>query len=144
MTRPPRNRGLTVAQQALALAREFSGARLDVRAGKLAWHGELQPTEISRTYSVRITLGHDRIPRVRVVAPELETRPGESIPHVYAERTLCLYTTGEWQPSMLLAWTILPWTAEWLINYEIWLATGTWYGGGEWPPARREGKLVPA
>jgi len=37
---------------------------------------------------------------------------------------------------MFLADTILPWAAEWLAHYEIWFATGTWYGGGEWPPRR--------
>lgn len=25
-----------------------------------------------------------------------------------------------------------------LANYEIWLATGDWHGGGEWPPRRTE------
>lgn len=29
--------------------------------------------------------------------------------------------------------TIVPWTAEWLLNYELWLATGEWVGGGEHP-----------
>ena len=37
---------------------------------------------------------------------------------------------------MLMVDTTVPWTSEWLLNYEIWLATGTWYGGGEWPPRR--------
>jgi len=38
--------------------------------------------------------------------------------------------------SMLIADTTVPWTAEWLANYEVWLATGEWHGGGEWPPRR--------
>jgi hypothetical protein len=134
VTRPPRRRALNPAKQALALSREFPGSRLELRRGTLVWTGELQPTEISRSYRVRITLGNDRIPRVRVISPVLETRPGESLPHVYRDDTLCLYTAGEWDSSMLLAWTIVPWTTEWLINYEIWLAAGEWYGGGEWPP----------
>jgi hypothetical protein len=29
-------------------------------------------------------------------------------------------------------------TAEWLVHYEIWLMTGEWYGGGDWPPGRPE------
>jgi hypothetical protein len=140
VTRPPRSRTLTVAQQALALSREFPDARLEVRAGRLAWLGALQPTQISRIYTVQVRLGHDGIPHVRVLAPELETRPGESLPHVYGDGTLCLYTRGEWHPSMHLAWTIVPWSAEWLINYEIWLASGQWYGGGVWPPTRHEAK----
>ena len=32
---------------------------------------------------------------------------------------------------MLIADTIVAWTCEWLIHYEIWLATGEWHGGGD-------------
>jgi hypothetical protein len=136
VTRPPRRRVLNPANQAFALSREFSGSRVELRRGTLIWTGELQPTEISRRYVVRVTFGHDRLPLVRVVSPVLEPRPGESLPHVYEDGTLCLYSRGEWDPSMFLAWTIIPWTSEWLINYEIWVATDEWYGGGEWPPNR--------
>jgi hypothetical protein len=76
-----------------------------------------------------------RPPRIRVL-DQLETRPGESLPHTYNTGTLCLYEPDEWTDSMYLADTIVPWTTEWLINYEIWLATGDWHGGGEWPPRR--------
>ncbi len=37
---------------------------------------------------------------------------------------------GEWKHDMLLSVTILPWIAEWLIHYELWLITGHWTGGG--------------
>lgn len=36
---------------------------------------------------------------------------------------------------MLLSTTVVPWTAEWLIHYEVWLATGQWTGGGHAPTA---------
>lgn len=35
---------------------------------------------------------------------------------------------------MLIANTIVPWAVEWLFFYEVWLVTGEWGGGGEWPP----------
>ena len=34
---------------------------------------------------------------------------------------------------MLLADTIVPWAAEWLMHYELWLVTGEWTGGGDHP-----------
>jgi hypothetical protein len=34
---------------------------------------------------------------------------------------------------MSIADTVLPWTTEWLYHYEIWLITGEWTGGGDWP-----------
>ena len=32
--------------------------------------------------------------------------------------------------DMTIAKTILPWTSEWLVHYQLWLATGEWHGGG--------------
>jgi hypothetical protein len=34
---------------------------------------------------------------------------------------------------MSLAKAIVPWTSEWLLHYEIWLATGDWRGSGIHP-----------
>jgi hypothetical protein len=45
----------------------------------------------------------------------------------------------EWTVGMSIANTIVPWTSEWLAHYEIWLATGDWQGGGEWPPRPESG-----
>jgi hypothetical protein len=55
---------------------------------------------------------------------------------MFDDGSLCLHLEDEWTPDMLMVDTTLPWTAEWLINYEIWKATGVWYGGGQWPPVR--------
>jgi hypothetical protein len=74
----------------------------------------------------------------------LATREGESLPHVYRDGTLCLHLSGEWNENMYFVDSIVPWTAEWLANYEIWLATGDWHGGGEWPPRRSPPDGVPA
>jgi len=66
-----------------------------------------------------------------VVAPRLERPPGKELPHTYDHDELCLYFPQEWTPTMLIATTIVPWAADWLLHYEIWLATdGTWCGGG--------------
>ena len=37
---------------------------------------------------------------------------------------------GEWNPTMLLSRTIVPWASEWLLFYELWVITGVWLGGG--------------
>ena len=34
---------------------------------------------------------------------------------------------------MKIALTIVPWLSLWLFYYEVWRATGTWYGGGTHP-----------
>jgi hypothetical protein len=34
---------------------------------------------------------------------------------------------------MSMATTIVSWTSEWLLHYEVWRATGAWTGGGHEP-----------
>jgi hypothetical protein len=126
---------LSAAQQAFALRAQFPDVRGELKAGRLVWTGELQPTPLSRSYRVQIAYGPRGQPKVRVLE-ELATYEGRSLPHVYSDGTLCLHEWHEWTATMSIADTIVPWTAEWLVHYEIWLVTGEWYGGGDWPPRR--------
>ncbi|WP_199796699.1 hypothetical protein [Pseudonocardia dioxanivorans] len=91
----------------------------------------LQPTPSSLTYTAHVTVPFDRHPDVEIIDPELELYPGSTqLPHTYPGNKLCLYYQGEWDSSRLVARTVLPWASEWLLHYELWLATGTWHGGG--------------
>ena len=126
----------SLAQQAFALRGSFPDAKVRLTPTRFVWTGTLQPSPGSRIYTVRIELSNRRFPRVEVVRPALEPRPGEPLPHVFDDGSLCLHLEDEWTSDMLMVDTTLPWTAEWLINYEIWKATGLWYGGGQWPPVR--------
>jgi hypothetical protein len=130
----PRN-GLSAAQQAFALRAHFPDGQAKLKAGRLLWTGALQPTPLSRTYRVQVAYGPLGQPKVRVLE-KLLAYAERSLPHVYADGTLCLHQSNEWTTRMSIADTIVPWAAEWLAYYEIWLVTGEWYGGGEWPPAR--------
>ena len=96
----------------------------------MTWTTTLQPTELSRAYLIKVYYTPGWFPQVKVL-PKLPSRPGEALPHTYRNGSLCLHKADEWSPDMLIADTIVPWTCEWLIHYEIWLATGEWYGGGE-------------
>ncbi len=125
-----------LARQAFALRAQFPGAKTKLTPTRFMWTGTLQPTPASRAYTVRITLVERRFPRVEVLEPGLEGRPGESIPHLFEDGSLCLHLDNEWTSDMLMVHTTVPWASEWLLNYEIWKATGVWYGGGEWPPRR--------
>jgi hypothetical protein len=57
-------------------------------------------------------------PRVRVL-DELATRESLSLPHVYADGTLCLHESDDWSEQMFMVESIILWTAEWLVNYEM-------------------------
>ena len=130
-----RRSSLSAAQQAFALRARFPDVQGKLKAGRLVWTGSLEPTPLSRSYCVQIVFGPRGQPQVRVL-DELATREGRSLPHIYSNGTLCLHETDEWAATMSIADTIVPWAAEWLAQYEIWLVTGEWYGGGEWPPRR--------
>lgn len=135
----PGARVLSSAVQALGLRSVWS-APLRVDQHRLRWRGRLTPTPYSRSYELIIDyrLGHH--PEVRVDTPVLEPNHRGWLPHYYHHNdTLCLYDAGEWNPGMHIAWTIVPWTVEWLFHYEIWKATGTWHGSGddmEWADGR--------
>jgi hypothetical protein len=128
--------GRSLPDQAFALHAQFPNATVKLKPTLLDWTDTIQPTAISRSYTVRITYDRRRYPKVRILAPTLESRPGESLPHVWSDGSLCLHVEEDWTPDMLIVNTTVPWTSEWLIHYEIWKGTGTWYGGGEWPPRR--------
>ena len=91
----------------------------------------IQPSPASQTYTVRLHYRHGRRPQVTVVDPPLALHPGARAYRTSTRATSCASTTpASGSHDMLLAATILPWTAEWLIHYELWLITGYWTGGG--------------
>lgn len=91
----------------------------------------LQPAAMSRVYWVRIFYNPGFRPKVFVKYPRIKNVSGEILPHFNPDNTLCLYHSAkEWTPAMYLAETIVPWTSEWLLHYEIWKGTGEWRGGG--------------
>ena len=131
MATTARGNSLTMAQQALGLRSVFADADLTLKPGRLSWTGRLHPCDLSRIYSVQITYARGRYPAVRVLAPELQAAENGFLPHTYDNGTLCLHDAGQWNATMLIVDTIVPWAAEWLLHYEIWLATGEWFGDSD-------------
>lgn len=126
--RPPE-----LAWQALAIRERFGGtARL--RRGHLTWLGQLTPTPNSPTYDVRVLYCAGRHPQVFVQEPSLVPNKNGWLPHMYSDTgSLCLYDpeSDEWSPRDWLVETVIPWTAEWLLFYELWRFTDVWHGSGD-------------
>ena len=124
-----------LALQGRRLTDLFPDSHAEIRRSRLTWIGELQPSPFSIRYTVGLEYQIPYRPKVQVVSPDLEARDGKRPEHLHADDCLCLYfyPSREWYRGMLLADTVLPWTAEWLLHYEIWLATGEWCGGGIHP-----------
>jgi hypothetical protein len=128
-------RAVNPARQLTAIRAVLPAATSTIRRGELDCLMPIQPSPASQTYTLRLRYRHGRRPRVTVVDPQLARHPDtRALPHIYPGDELCLYYPGQWRHDMLLATTILPWTAEWLIHYELWLITGTWTGGGHTSP----------
>lgn len=128
------NRAINLARQLVALKSAIAETSGRISRGQLDCIVPIQPTLASRTYRARIRYKHRDSPQVHIVEPALALHPDRGhLPHVYPGNALCLYYPGEWHHQMLLATTILPWTSEWLLHYEIWLITGQWTGGGYHP-----------
>jgi hypothetical protein len=125
---------LTIAMQAGHLRHSFPEAKLNLHKNNLlTWHGVITPTPLSQSYHVTIQYRLGERPDVTISDPPLKTNNGQKIPHVFSGNRLCLfrYKYYEWDSGMRIDNTIIPWTSLWLFFYEIWLATGTWCGGGE-------------
>ena len=100
---------------------------------KGVWTGSLNETELTQAYVVEVEYPIGFRPKITILSPVLQKRDDQSrIPHVYASDYPCLYypKNGEWNPHKLIAIYVIPWISMWLYFYEVWLATGTWYGEG--------------
>lgn len=130
---------LPISIQADALRRYPTGEIADKKGDLLVWRWKVKPSPLSMTYTIKLVYRLGSSPKVYVVSPKpLALATGKtSLPHVYdtAEQQICLYYNDEdkekeWSPDKFIANTIVPWIAEWLYFYEIWLYTGEWTGGG--------------
>lgn len=143
MADDPAPKPVTVWEQAFGIMSRWPGTVRIVQvpenggdvADELRWVAEFTPTKLSCTYTVRFTYKvGDPIVWVQVIDPVLDPGAGKQLPHVYegvAQCWLCLHLEGQWDPSMPISTTVVPWAAEWLFHYELWLATGEWTGSGE-------------
>lgn len=107
------------------------------KKNQLYWSGTIQPTALSKEYSVFVLYHFNKSPQVWIIGDELEKLDDDNFPHKFEINRknkmvrICLYRYSEFNSSKLIADTIIPWTIEWLYFYELWLATGEWLGGGE-------------
>lgn len=106
---------------------EFPFLHSRISGLELTCRGRIQPTEQSQSYRIEIRYAPWDSPEVRVIDPKIQFTKGA---HMYHNDTLCLYDWREqpWQNHWHLHQTIIPWTAEWLVFYELFLLTGKWLG----------------
>lgn len=128
----PKKKRLSIAEQNIAILKKYPWFKCIWNRNYISWTGEIKPTPISNTYTIRISYTLETPPEVVVLSPELKHYKDEPIPHMYGEMELCLFypKNNEWTRQDIIAETIIPWISEWLYFYEVWLVTGEWHGGG--------------
>jgi hypothetical protein len=117
----------TLPQQSHCIREIFPDFQHTIKDKEATWRGILRPSPNSPDYAILIKYKENSIPHVWVKEPKIDL----SCKHLYpSDDSLCLYypKDKEWTPKLYIAYTIIPWTAEWLIYYEIWKITGIWYG----------------
>lgn len=123
----------------MKLKQSFPESIVRLHHNRLEWEGELQPSILSEKYQVRIEYLLGRRPTVTVYGGNLRKIDDPALPHhfrvdpIRKQIEMCLHLPEEFNGRKLLANTILPWASEWLLHYEVWLATNEWYGGGVHP-----------
>jgi len=131
----PKPQPLNVAHQLSNLVRLYPHSDGQLMKHRLIWKCRLKPSAFSRTYLVQIEYHLGGPPITLVLDPKpRDLAGGRKPPHVYPEPgdPLCLFypAAREWNSSMLISRTIVPWTCEWLFHFEAWLFTHEWEGGG--------------
>jgi hypothetical protein len=126
---------LNMALQAGKIGHDYPLSSVSYTHTHLLWTATIIPSPLSLSYDIRLSYTKGKHPNVYVVSPKLELHPDAvKLPHVYdtEQQWLCLYhrPTSEWENFMYISDTIIPWTYEWLIHYELWLSSGEWHGGG--------------
>jgi len=125
-----RNAGVSLPQQAFALRSVYPDGTVRLGPSSLLWRGRLKPSGLAEQYLTEVSLQMSHQPVVNVIEPVLKPDGQGRLPHIWEDGSLCLNTAGQWTTNMLLVDTVVPWAAEWLFHYEIWLGAGVWFGDG--------------
>lgn len=93
----------------------------------LQCEGLITPSDHCDTYRIKISYEQYGIPKVQIKDPQIE--PSARI-HMYSTGNLCLYkpTDNPWTVDDNIHEKIIPWTAEWLVFYELFRICGKWLG----------------
>jgi hypothetical protein len=113
--------------QKTLIEKHFPCFTCKLRRGHLKCEGRITPSEGCATYRVAISYEQGGVPKVVIKEPHIT--PSPSI-HMYRNGALCLYQPIEdpWKPADNIHQKIIPWTAEWLVFYELFLICGKWLG----------------
>lgn len=108
------------------LEKHYDHLTVNIRDRVLIAYGICKPSQESITYTFKIKFDPGNAPAVYVTDPQITYN--DEI-HMYSEdNRLCLYYPKDysWNYKSHLFNTIVPWTHEWFLFYELYQITGKW------------------
>lgn len=108
------------------ILKNYDFLKIEQKGATLFCYGEYQPSKFSIIYKYRIKYTPPNGPKVTVTEPKIKY--SDDI-HMYPnDNSLCLYHKTDliWDTDYHLYDTIIPWTLEWFVFYELYLITGKW------------------
>lgn len=118
---------MAILKREIALLEEhYNFLSMEISNGALYCYGEFKPTDYSITYRYRVKYNPLKSPSVTVRDPMIAYH--DDI-HMYPkDDSLCLYHKSDlvWTTHDHLYNTIIPWTHEWFVYYELYQITGKW------------------
>lgn len=116
---------LAILHEIRLLKKYFPFLRCKIYYKTLLCYGYFKPTDFSPIFNYRIEWQPGFAPKVFPTNPQIEYN--DDI-HLYSDGSLCLYYPKDFIYSLNshLHDTIIPWTHEWFIFYELYQITGKW------------------
>ncbi|MBX3165091.1 MAG: hypothetical protein KF900_11485 [Bacteroidetes bacterium] len=120
------NYAAVIAIEKSLLQKHFNFLKCEFKKGILYCYGKYQPTKECQTYTYRIKYNGMNSPTVTVLNPKIEYN--DDIHMFPKDNSLCLYHKTDliWNSSYHLYSTIVPWTHEWFVFYEMYKLYGVW------------------
>jgi hypothetical protein len=89
--------------------------------------GQITPAVYCPSYKILIRYRYEGVPTVWITDPLITPSPDI---HMYKDWSLCLYFPEDdrWKISDDVHKKIIPWVAEWLVFYELYVLTDNWLG----------------
>lgn len=119
------NKGKQIALEKYLLEKHFSFIKVRLSSNVLECTGQCQPSQHSPVYTYKVRYMPGKPPKVFVISPKIDY---DVDAHMYSDGSLCLYYPKDysWTTSCNLYNTIIPWTHEWFVFYELYQLTGEW------------------
>jgi hypothetical protein len=127
---------LSLAVQLKLLQRRFPEGEGSIVRSQLTWYQWIRPHALAHPYRCRLQHKLSEYPMVCCIEPALTVlAAGRKLPHVYTHVEpicLCLFRRWRecWNDEMSLANIVMPLAFFWLAQFEEWLYSGVWRGGG--------------